>query len=314
MTHRASNANLADIWLESLLAERGSAASTIESYRFDLACYLDWLAGEGDIELGAVDLETLTRYLVFLNDQEYAAATIAHRIAVTRTMHKFLAGEELVATDPTRLLAAGRSRPGLPFVLSVEETARLLDTAHARSADPELTPFKRAVFARRAALFETLYASGMRVSEAVHLPISVLARNSESLIIRGKGNKERVVLLHDRSLDAMRLWRQLAEQYGTASAKWLFHRTTDGSKPLTRTSAFVEIKTAAREAGIGSWQHVSPHVLRHAFATHLLANSVDLRTLQVLLGHADLGTTQIYTHVDTTRLEQAMTRHPLVTD
>ncbi|TKB08697.1 MAG: integrase, partial [Mesorhizobium sp.] len=170
-------------------------------------------------------------------------------------------------------------------------------------------------YARRAALFEALYSSGMRITEAVRLPASVLANNGKMFNIRGKGDKERMVPLGSRAVEAMRLWRSLAAEYGVVSPKWLFHSVRDGSKPTSRSAAFRDVRETAEMAGLARPDEVSPHVLRHAFATHLLSNGADLRAIQTLLGHEDIGTTEIYTHVDQRRsIDMVIRLHPLGAD
>jgi integrase/recombinase XerD len=306
-----TNGRLAELWLDALAAERGSAPLTLESYRFDLAAYFAYLDDDGET------VETASRETVvaFLSDSlrsGYAAATVAHRRTVVTGLHRFLRAEGILPDDPTALIESGRRDVSLPFVMRIDEVDALLDTAHRKAADGSETLFRQAGNARRAALLETLYASGMRVTEAVTLRVSAVARHKSGLTIKGKGSKERLVLLNDRAVEAIELWRDLAGQYGSRSDDWVFHSTRDGTKPLTRQAAFQEIKAAALDAGLHEAQKVSPHKLRHAFATHLLSAGVDLRTLQEMLGHADLGSTQIYTHVDTARAE-AMVRdlHPL---
>lgn len=298
---------LADMWLESLAVD-GASAGTIVTYRDDLKCYFDWLSESG-ITLKTVSGIDLVTYLEHLGQKGYAETTIAHRISVVRTLHRFLAAEEISA-NPTRLLSPGKRPQGLPFIISIDETNTLLDTAHSRYLSED-RPYQKAAFARQASLLETLYASGMRISEALALTPSVITRGEDSILIEGKGGKQRIVPLNDRALESMSTWRRLAAQWGSASPRWLFHSVRDGTKALTRSAALLEIKQIAAAAGLGYAQKLSPHVLRHAFATHLLAAKVDLRTLQILLGHSSLATTQIYTHVETSRLAELLTLHPL---
>jgi integrase/recombinase XerD len=166
---------------------------------------------------------------------------------------------------------------------------------------------------RRAALFETLYASGMRISEALSLPSDAARPGTRMLMVRGKGDKQRLVPLHERAIEAIAHWQKLAVVYsGGKPTQWLFHSVRNGTKALTRQAALLEIKEAAVAAGLASPERVSPHVLRHAFATHMHSGGTDLRVLQELLGHAGIETTQIYTHLDTSRLHQMVgDLHPL---
>jgi integrase/recombinase XerD len=297
--HRA-NARLARLWLDALAAERGAAAGTLATYGDDLACYLGFLA-DRDLALSDVRVDHVRAYFAHLDSWGYAETTFAHRRSVVRTLHRFLIAEELAAADPTIDLAPMKRERRLPYTPTIDEVDRLLETAHAQAADASVGLYRQAGYARRAALLETLYASGMRVSEAVTLPASALGPKARAMVIRGKGGKERLVPLHDRAVRAVGWWRRLAKAHGTRSERWLFHAVRDGSKPLTRQAALLEIKEAALVAGLRSPERISPHKLRHAFATHLLANGADLRAIQEMLGHADLGTTEIYTHIDVSR-------------
>ncbi|MBV9076114.1 MAG: tyrosine recombinase [Methylobacteriaceae bacterium] len=305
------NAAQAELWLDALAAERGAAAGTLTTYRDDLACYLGFLAERG-LALDAVRADDVRTYLAGLDARGFAPATLSHRRSVLRTLHRFLVGEGLAARDPVGELAPMRRTRDLPYTPGVDEVARLLETAHERAADDGVGLYRQAGYARRAALLETLYASGMRVSEAVSLPARAVRPGSRALTIRGKGNKERLVPLHATAVAAIGRWRELAAAYGSRSDVWLFHSVRDGGKPLTRQAALAEIKEAARAAGLPRPERLSPHKLRHAFATHLLAGGVDLRSIQETLGHADLGTTEIYTHVDLSRARAMMASlHPL---
>jgi integrase/recombinase XerD len=238
---------------------------------------------------------------------------MARRITVARGLHKFLIAEELGSRDPTAHLSAMKRSRKLPFVLSITETEALLETAHRLAADPSVGLYRQAGYARRAALFETLYASGMRISEALSLPSDAAPPGTRMLMVRGKGDKQRLVPLHDGAIAAIAQWQRLAGAYsGGAPSPWLFHSVRNGSKALTRQAALLEIKEAAVAAGLASPERVSPHVLRHAFATHMHSGGTDLRVLQELLGHAGIETTQIYTHLDTSRLHQMVRDlHPL---
>jgi integrase/recombinase XerD len=208
-------------------------------------------------------------------------------------------------------MAPMRRRQRLLTVLSIAEVDRLLIKAHALADDPSSGLFKQASYARRAALLETIYGSGMRVSEAVSLRARTACAKVSHLLIRGKGDKERIVPLHAKALDAILRWRRLAAEYGTHSGIWLFHSVRDGKKHLTTRAAELEIKDTAVAAGLSRADLVTPHGLRHAFATHLLANGADLRLIQSFLGHADFGTTEIYTHVEISRSKaMVMDLHP----
>lgn len=302
---------LAESFLEAMAGEVGAASNTLDTYSDGIDLFLGWLSSR-KVSLSSVRYEDVLAYIGFLDGCGYAEATVANRISIIRSLFRFLVGDEVVERDPTSMMDPMKRRRGLPEVLTVGEVDRLITMANAQAADTSPSLFQKASMARRAALFETLYATGMRVSETIRLPANVLRRNERMLSVVGKGGKERLVPLHDAARQALRLWRSRAEEYGSASGRWLFHSVRDGNSPLTRQAAYADIKAAAADAGIARPQRVSPHVLRHAFATHLLGNGADLRAIQLLLGHADLGTTEIYTHVDMKRAH-AMVRdlHPL---
>jgi integrase/recombinase XerD len=188
--------------------------------------------------------------------------------------------------------------------LSIAVTEALLKTAHWLASDPSVCLYSQAGFARRAALFESFYASGMHISEALSLPADAALPGTRMLMVRGKGDKQCLVPLHPRAIEAIGLWQRLAAGYSGTPTLWLFHSVRTKSKPLTRQAALLEIKEAALAAGLARPERVSPHVLRHAFATRMHAGRTDLRVLQELLGHTGIETTQVYTHLDTSRLYQ----------
>jgi integrase/recombinase XerD len=307
-----SNRRLAQLWLDALATELGASAGTVDTYTDDLNCYLAWLEENG-LGLEDVGLEQIRDYIAALDQRSYAGSTIARRITVARGLHKFLIAEDLGSRDPTAHLSAMKHGRKLPFVLSIAETEALLETAHRQAADPSVGLYRQAGYARRAALFETLYASGMRISEALSLPSDAAPTGTRMLLVRGKGDKQRLVPLHERAIAAIALWQRLANAYsGGAPSPWLFHSVRNGAKALTRQAALLEIKEAAVAAGLSNPDRVSPHVLRHAFATHMHSGGTDLRVLQELLGHVGIETTQIYTHLDTSRLHQMVRDlHPM---
>jgi len=307
-----TNQRLAQLWLDALATELGAAAGTIATYTDDLNCYLAWLA-ENHLSLDDVGLEQIREYIAALDQRGYAGSTIARRITVARGLHKFLIAENLGSRDPMSNLTPMKRSRKLPFVLSIAETEALLETAHRLATDPSVGLYRQTGYARRAALFETLYASGMRISEALSLPSDAAPPGTRMLLVRGKGDKQRLVPLHERAITAIAHWQNLAASYsGGAPSPWLFHSVRNGAKALTRQAALLEIKEAAVAAGLASPNRVSPHVLRHAFATHMHSGGTDLRVLQELLGHAGIETTQICTHLDTSRLHHMVRDlHPL---
>ncbi|MFD0466305.1 site-specific integrase [Microvirga aerilata] len=211
-----TNGRFAQLWLDALATELGASAGTIDTYTDDLNCYLAWL-DENSLSLDNVALELIRDYIATLDQRGYAGSTIARRITVARGLHKFLIAEDLGSRDPTSNLSTMRRSRKLPFVLSIPETEALLETAHALAADPSVGLYRQAGYARRAALFETLYASGMRISEALSLPSDAARPGTRMLMVRGKGDKQRLVPLHNRAIVAVAHWQKLAAAYSGAS-------------------------------------------------------------------------------------------------
>jgi len=286
---------LVERFLEMLSAEAGAAANTIAAYGTDLRLASEFLGGRLG-EAGAGDLERLAGEWVSL-----ARATVARKSAALRRFYAFLADEGLRADDPSGALPRPGSTRPLPRILSVEDVDRMFAAIAARIARVPADPLDL----RLSALVELLYGSGLRATELVSLPRNAIAPDRPYLILRGKGGRERLVPISDRARAAVALWRA----HVAIDRLWLF---PSGKKHLSRVRLYQMIRALAAEAGIPP-DRVSPHVLRHAFATHLLEGGADLRALQAMLGHADIATTEIYTHVDSRRLvELVNTRHPLV--
>jgi integrase/recombinase XerD len=296
-----SEDHLVEAFLEMMVAERGAARNTIAAYKRDLCDYLGFLAAQGSAPSRAARPD-VTAYLQGLAAEGLAASSAARRLSALKQFHKFLAAEGVRRDDPTRIVAATRAARPLPKVLSIAETGRLLDRAELEAGEGEPAPEG----ARRMhVLLELLYATGMRVSELVGLTQSAVVRDAGYLTVRGKGNKERIVPVTDRARRAIRLWTETLPE-GT----WLFPASGTAGH-LSRQVFARDLKGLAARAGIAS-ARISPHVLRHAFASHLLSGGADLRVVQTLLGHADIATTQIYTHVlDETLRDLVETRHPL---
>jgi integrase/recombinase XerD len=297
-------------FLAMMSAERGAAKNTLDAYRRDLDHYAEALQGVGTDPV-AVDTEGVRVYLAGLEAEGLKASTSARKLSAIRQLHRFLYGEQIRPDDPCVALTGPRRGRPLPKVLSIGEVDRLLETAAEGIDDPARPMPQRLAAARLSALLEGLYASGLRVSELVSLPLSA-ARVAEGLIaVRGKGGKERLVPLNERARGAMRRWIELRHEAGRPlRGPWLFPADS-ATGHLPRQVFARDLKAAAAAAGLRT-DLVSPHVLRHAFASHLLHNGADLRVVQQLLGHADIATTQIYTHVIDERLK-GMVRdlHPL---
>jgi integrase/recombinase XerD len=297
-----------EAFLEMMSAERGAAANTLSSYRRDLDDYCAFLLDRGS-GVERCDADDLRAYLARLDDdQRFAASSVARRLSAIRQLHRFLVSENVRADDPTGTIDAPRRPARLPKVLTVAEVERLIDTAAAEARRSDLSPAGLLRGLRLHALIELLYATGMRVSELVGLPASAVGREP-FLTIRGKGGHERIVPLTEKARTAVDLYRA-ALGPDERDGPWLFPAAGDDGH-LTRQVFARELKALAGLAGI-STAKVSPHVLRHAFASHLLNNGADLRVVQQLLGHADISTTQIYTHVLEERLRRLVAdHHPL---
>lgn len=284
-----------------MAAERGASANTIAAYGRDLQNYLAYLQTGGKAAATASS-DDIRGYLASF-DASVAPSTAARRLSSIRQFHRFLHGDAIRGDDPTVVLDSPRQGRVLPKVLSEDDVSRLLAAARRRADANGL---------RIAAMLELLYATGLRVSELVSLPLSACVRDREFLIVRGKGDKERLVPLNQPACDAVDDYRKVRRKHvpGGGESRWLFpSRGAEGH--LTRQRFAQILKKLAIAANIDP-RLVSPHVLRHAFASHLLANGADLRSVQKMLGHADISTTQIYTHVLDARLQSLVDRaHPL---
>lgn len=293
-------------FLEMLSAERGAALNTLSSYERDLDDLSAFLR-ERKSSLLKAESGDLSAYLAHLASQGFAASSQARRLSAMRQFYKFLYAEGLRTNDPSSILDAPKKPPSLPKILSEADVTKLLERAQTEAK--EEGPGKLARL-RMLALLELLYATGMRVSELVSLPAKVLDQEGRFLIIRGKGNKERLVPLSRSAIAAMADYadaRAAAIKAGDAASTWLFPSSgQDGYLP--RQVFARDLKALAARAGIPT-AAVSPHVLRHAFASHLLQNGADLRVVQELLGHSDISTTQIYTHVLEERLREVVEKH-----
>jgi integrase/recombinase XerD len=301
---------LISLFLDMVSAERGGAANTLAAYGRDLDDLASFLAGrKGSVATAAT--ADLRAYLVDLAGRGFAASSVARRLSAVRQLYRFLYAEGHRGDDPAAIIEGPKRGRPLPKVLSVAEVDRLIAAARQAIEAPEQPTLERLRALRLMCLLELLYATGLRVSELVALPASAATRDDRMLVVRGKGGKERLVPLSGAAKAAMRAYRDgLAAADRLSPSKWLFASFGEAGH-LTRQHAARELKELAAAAGLRP-ERVSPHVLRHAFASHLLQNGADLRIVQTLLGHADISTTQIYTHVLDERLK-SMVRdlHPL---
>lgn len=305
MSERALRAFLA-----MAAAEKGAARNTLDAYRRDLDDYGAQLAAQGS-SVEKASVADVRAYLQSLSGAGYKPATIARRLSALRQFHGFLYAEGFRGDDPTVTLQSPRKGTNLPKVLRVEDVDRLLAAVQREVAAARGSLRKELGALRLAALVELLYATGLRVSELVALPAQGFAAAKDGILVRGKGGKERLVLLTDAAKTAVRAFRAALDASGLhKGSRFLFPAESDLGH-LPRQVFARDLKRLAGAAGIKAGA-LSPHVLRHAFATHLLQNGADLRIVQQLLGHADIATTQIYTHVLDERA-RAMVRdlHPL---
>ena len=309
MARQHSDETLIELFLDMLAAERGAGANTLSAYRRDLTDLSQYLSdGGGNISKAGTD--HLRAYLGALAKRGFKASSVARRLSAFRQLYRFLYAEGHRGDDPAAVLEGPKRALTLPKILSIPDVDRLLKQAHADAADPKRQPAERLRAMRLACLLEVLYATGLRVSELVALPISAARQDARMLVVRGKGDKERLVPLNDSAKRAMADYLALLKEQEKKESKWLFPSFGE-SGHLTRQHFARDLKTLAGATGLRSTQ-VSPHVLRHAFASHLLHNGADLRVVQTLLGHADISTTQIYTHVLEERLKSLVRDlHPL---
>ena len=282
---------LVDRFLDMMAAEAGSSRHTLDAYRNDLE-----RAAESLASLGTASVDDVSRLGAAWSD--LAPSTVARRSAALRRFFGFLLDDGLRKDDPSTALPRPRLERPLPRILDAEEVERMFEAAEDRAASGEVAAV------RNLALLELLYGSGLRATELVGLPRGAVRPGQPFLMVRGKGSKDRLVPISTRAHAAVAKWVEIS----AGGTIWMF---PSGKSHLSRVRLFQIVRALAADAGIAP-ERVSPHVLRHAFATHLLSGGADLRVLQSLLGHADIATTQIYTHVDSARLvELVNTRHPL---
>jgi integrase/recombinase XerD len=317
----ASDSRLIDLFLDMLAAEQGAGENTLSAYRRDLDDLSAFLkrAGQGFADAST---QALRDYLADLDTRGFKSSSVARRLSSTRHLFRFLLNERIRADDPAAILSGPKRGRPLPKVLSIADVDRLLTRARELMQAPGQSAAQQVRAARLHCLLEVLYATGLRVSELVSLPLSAARRDARMIVVRGKGDKERLVPLNDSARQAMADYLATMasvqdakdEQKPAAKApkpsKWLFPSFGE-SGHLTRQHFARDLKDLAVAAGLPA-RVISPHVVRHAFASHLLHNGADLRIVQTLLGHTDISTTQIYTHVVEERLKSLVRDlHPL---
>lgn len=315
-TSDPSDAKFIGLFLDMLAAEQGAGPNTLDAYRRDLTDFSEFLGRVGHSFMDA-ETQVLRDYLGDLDARGFKSSSVARRLSAMRHLFRFLLNERIRTEDPAAILSGPKRGRGLPKVLSIADVDRMLSRAKDMSEAADASPSQRLRALRLYCLLEVLYATGLRVSELVSLPRSAAKRDARMIVVRGKGDKERLVPLNEASRQAMANYLAATEAAKTekkkdslAASKWLFPSFGE-SGHLTRQHFARDLKELAVASGLQA-RLVSPHVLRHAFASHLLHNGADLRIVQTLLGHTDISTTQIYTHVVEERLKSLVRDlHPL---
>ena len=305
-----------DAFLDMLTAERGAAMNTRQAYWRDLADVSLYIRNKFSIEINEATTDQIKSYLSDLtkkinvkgaNSSQTAVRTVARRLSALRQYYRYMVSEGSRDDEPTSSIESPKQTRTLPKTLSESEVSRLIETAGSTGTAESM---------RLVCLLEMIYASGLRVSELVGLPLSAIGENNQFLMIAGKGGRDRMVPLSDSAQKAIEGYLARREEFMggeslSAQEQWLFPSRTSVKGHLTRQRFAQLLKDLAIAAKVDS-DRVSPHVLRHAFATHLLANGADLRSVQKMLGHADIATTQIYTHIigkDTK--DEVQSKHPM---
>jgi integrase/recombinase XerD len=307
---------LVDSFLDMLTTERGAAMNTRQAYWRDLADFSLWLRDSAKKEVVDASSSEIKSYLDDLgnkihvkgqNKAQIATRTVARRLSALRQFYRYLVSENIRKDDPTSAIDSPKQKRTLPKTLSESEVNALIKTA-AQGGGPDSV--------RLVCLMEMLYATGLRVSELVGLPMSAIGEDMQFLMVAGKGGRERMVPISETAQKSLKNYIDVRKQFISVDDKgnqsqWLFPSRTSESGHLTRQRFAQLLKDLADSAGIESGR-VSPHILRHAFATHLLSHGADLRSVQKMLGHADIATTQIYTHIVGDKAKKTVEdKHPL---
>ena len=298
-----------DNFLEMMSAERGASANTLDAYRRDLEWANEELHGHNTALL-TTDRDKLIKILSTMQTEGFAATTQARRLSTLRQFFQFLYAEGLRTDDPSGDIDAPKKDANIPKIISEEQVSRLLSLAETEAKRPDFSPAMHKKALRLHTIIELLYATGLRISELVSLPARVARGDPAFILVRGKGSKERMVPLSDKAREAIKHWLELRDQSKDSQSPYLFPAQADQGY-VARQLVARELKVLATQAGINA-KIISPHVIRHAFASHLLQHGANLRVVQQLLGHSDISTTQIYTHVLEDRLQRLVNEnHPL---
>ncbi|MBQ9235985.1 MAG: tyrosine recombinase [Alphaproteobacteria bacterium] len=293
------NEELIELFLSTQAAEHGAGSNTLEAYNNDLQQWMYFY----DDEPKNLTADDISDFAAFLNARGYEPASISRKMSALSDFCKFLFSEGIIKENPLINLDRPKKKQHLPKFLTREEITTLIEAAEYQDDN----------YSKRAAvMLKLMYACGLRVSELVSLPLNCINENEKQLLVKGKGAKERVVPIADEALYALHRWRELRElMLHRSTSRYLFPSCRSTCGHITRSGFFRGIKKLAQAAQIAP-ERVSPHILRHSFATHLLESKVDLRSLQAMLGHEDITTTQIYTHiVPNSLITDVISHHPL---
>ena len=292
--------NFANEFLDSKSVEGGVSSNTITAYRKDICQYIEIISPILVQEANYLDIE---KYIKEINSKGYSAKTMSRKLSVVREFYKFLQSEKIISENPTCRISTPRVGEHLPLFLTKQEIYSLCDAAGEQGGF---------IGHRMKIMIKLMYSSGLRVSELVSLPENAINYDLNQILIYGKGSKERIVPVYKEVVEDIWEYLQYRQQYiGSRQSKWLFPSLTSISGHITRDGFFKNLKKIAILAGV-SQEKVHPHVLRHSFATHLVNNGADLRSIQQMLGHEHIGTTEIYTHITTDKLiDEMKKRHPL---
>jgi len=283
-----------------LLAEKGASINTIDSYRRDLEQFSEQVK----TTLDKVTESDVSSFLSWLNIRHYANRSVSRKISTLREFYKFLYSEKVILHNPMAYISSPKSEKSLPKFLTVVEMEKMIATAQ------EMTDFR---MQRMAVMMELMYACGLRISELVSLPENCINFDKKQILVKGKGGKERLIPIATKTVSNVLTYLQFRGEFvkGWRKPVWLFPSKVSKSGHITRSAFFKDIKKVAIMSGIAP-EKVSPHVLRHSFATHLLQRGADLRSVQKMLGHESITTTEIYTHIMSEELmEKVIKNHPL---
>jgi integrase/recombinase XerD len=292
--------NFTNEFLDSKSVERGVSQNTIMAYNYDICQYVDIISPKMVEEVNHEDIEY---YIKIIDKKGYSPKTLSRKLSAIREFYKFLQSEKIISENPTCRVCTPKIGKHLPLFLTQEEINELCETAN------EMGSF---VWLRMKIMIKLMYSSGLRVSELVSLPEDAINYDLNQILIYGKGSKERIVPVYGEVINDIWEYLQVRQHYiGSRPNKWLFPSLTSTSGHMTRDGFFKNLKKLAMLSGI-SQEKVHPHVLRHSFATHLVNKGADLRSIQQMLGHEHIGTTEIYTHITTEKLiDELKKRHPL---